>query len=113
MSTGCYEVRVRDDGRICQVWIRIEPERCAFWTGKIYESVEEARADVARLNERGAGEPPELIPAGSLARSLARVHGKEALALIEQGDAESAYRAARLAARRALDSVVARVGKRV
>jgi len=103
MSTGCYEVRVRDDGRICQVWIRIEPERCAFWTGKIYESKEAARVDVAKLNERGDGEPPELIPAGSLARSLAGVHGEEARSFIEQGDAESAYRAARLAARRALD----------
>lgn len=103
MSTGCYEVRVRIDGRICQVWIRIEPERCAFWTGKTYESEEEARSDVARLNERGAGEPPQLTPAGALARSLARVHGRETRAFIEQGDAESAYRAARLAARRALD----------
>lgn len=103
MSTGCYEVRVRDDGRICQVWIRIEPERCTYWTGKIYESEEEARADVTRLNERGAVEPPELIPAGSLALSLARVHGSEARGFIEQGDAESAYRAARLAARRAID----------
>ena len=103
MSTGCFEVRVRGDGRICQVWVRLDPERCAFWTGKIYESEEEARADVARLNEHGTGEPPELIPAGSLARSLAKFHGDEARGFIDQGDAESAYRAARLAARRALD----------
>ena len=61
-------------------------------------SEEEARADVTRLNERGVGEPPELIPAGSLARSLARFHGDEARGFIDQGDAESAYRAARLAA---------------
>ena len=103
MTTGCFEVRVRDDDRICQVWVRIEPERCAYWTGKIYESEEEGWADVARLNERGAGEPPELIPAGRLARNLAKVHGTEARDFIEQGNAESAYRAARLAARRALD----------
>lgn len=103
MSTGCFEVRVRDDGRICQVWVRIEPERCAYWTGKIYDSEEQGRADVAKLNERGAGEPPELIPAGRLARNLARVHGTEARDFIEQGNAESAYRAARLAARRAFD----------
>ena len=103
MKTGHYEVGTREDGRICQMWIQTAPREAAFWTGKIYPSMEQARADVAQLNEGGSRAPRELLPAGSLAREIASAHGDEACDHIEKGDLDAAYKAARLAAHVALD----------
>ena len=103
MRKGYYQVGEREDGRICQMWIQQEPRAAEFWTGKIYSSMEQAQADIARLNESGSRAPRGLLPARSLARDIATTHGDEACDHIEKGDLDAAYKAARLAAHVALD----------